>query len=73
MIHVGHIASVQSRFSIRRISLIHWRSSMGAMSQEHRVINQERVILVALYVINQEVVDRVRAVGNLAAFTVGDY
>ena len=45
---------------------------MGAMGQEHRVVNQERVILVALYVINQELVDRVRTVGNLAAFTVGD-
>ena len=72
MIHVGHIACVQSRFSIRRIRFIEWRSGMRAMSQEHRVVNQERVILVALYVIYKEVVDRVRAVGNLAAFTVGD-
>ena len=43
------------------------------MGKEHRVVEQERSVLVALDIINQEAVNRIGAVGSLAAFAVGNH
>ena len=45
---------------------------MRAMRQKHGIINQERIILVALNVINQELINCVRPIGNLGPFTISN-
>ena len=42
------------------------------MGEEHRVVEQERAVLVSLDIINQEAVNRIGTIGNLAAFSVGN-
>ena len=46
---------------------------MRPMGKEHRIVKQEGAVLVAPDKIDQEAVNRIRTVGNPAAFTVGNH
>ena len=46
---------------------------MRPMGKEHRIVKQERAVLVAPDIIDQEAVNRIGAVGNPAAFAVGNH